>query len=173
MSDVVLRILDPMVGLLLLACGILAWIRRPRSRAGLLLVATSGCWFLGAAFGFAVFLHRGPYVHFLLSYPTGRLRRASTRLAVALGYAACVAEGLVRSPWLTLALAILVIVAAADVYARSSGSARKASGLALVAAIALTSVLVISSCDVLSRLDYRPGCSRRLRSDDRLCQLSR
>ena len=149
MPDVALRILDPIVGLLLLACGILAWIRRPRSRAGLLLVATSGCWFLGAAFGFAVFLHRGPYVHFLLSYPTGRLQRPRARFAVVIGYAVCVAEGLVRSPWLTLGLAIFVIVAAVDVYARSSGSARKASGLALAAAIAFTSALVMSSCDVL------------------------
>jgi hypothetical protein len=48
-----------------------------------------------------------------------------------------------------IGLAIVVIVAAVDVYVRSSGSARKASGLALAAAIAFTSVLVMSSCDVV------------------------
>src|SRR5437773_9174023 len=80
-GDVHLAVADFLVGLVFLACGLVAWTRRPESRTGLLLLATGITWFLGtfaasgrsfyAALG-ALFLtlHRGPLVQMLLSYPS-------------------------------------------------------------------------------------------------------
>jgi len=120
------------VGIVLLACGAATWACRPKSRVGLLLVAASGCWLLGSLWTAAVFLHRGPLVHLHLSYPTGRVRRPLTVVTVLAAYVAAVVEGFIDSPWLTLGLAVLVAVAAVDVFARTSGKARKAGGPAWV-----------------------------------------
>jgi signal transduction histidine kinase len=149
MTDPLLQITDPIVGMVLLACGAVTWARRPKSRVGLLLIVASGCWFLGSVWSAAVFLHRGPLVHLHLSYPTGRVRRPLTVVTVVAAYVVAVVEGLVDSPWLTLGLAVLVAVAAVDVFARTSGKARKAGGPALGAALAFAGVLALSSANLL------------------------
>jgi hypothetical protein len=149
MSNPLLQILDPVVGLVLLACGVVAWVRRPRSRVGAIMVAAAGCWFLGSLWSAAVFLHRGPMVHLHLSYPTGRVRRPLTVLTVLAAYVVAIVEGVVDSPWLTLGLALLVAVAALDVFMRTSGKARKAGGPALGAALAFAGVLALSSANLL------------------------
>jgi signal transduction histidine kinase len=149
MSDPLLQIIDPVVGLVLLACGVVAWVRRPRSRVGVIMVAAAGCWFLGSLWSAAVFLHRGPMVHLHLSYPTGRVRRPLTVLTVLAAYVVAILEGVVDSPWLTLGLALLVAVAALDVFMRTSGKAHKAGGPALGAALAFAGVLALSSANLL------------------------
>ncbi|MGH6691614.1 MAG: sensor histidine kinase, partial [Gammaproteobacteria bacterium] len=95
------------------------------------------------------FLHRGPMVHLHLSYPTGRVRRPLTVVTVVAAYVVAVVEGVVESPWLTLGLALLVAVAALDVFMRTSGKARKAGGPALGAALAFAGVLALSSANLL------------------------
>jgi signal transduction histidine kinase len=149
MPDPLLQIADPIVGMVLLVCGAVTWARRPKSRVGLLLVVASGCWFLGSLWSAAVFLHRGPLVHLHLSYPTGRVRRPLTVVTVVAAYVVAVVEGFIESPWLTLGLAVLVAVAAVDVFARTSGKARKAGRPALGAAIAFAGVLALSSANLL------------------------
>jgi signal transduction histidine kinase len=149
MPDPLLQILDPIVGVVLLTCGAVAWARRPRSRVGVVMVAASGCWFLGSLWSAAVFLHRGPLVHLHLSYPTSRVRRPLTVLTVLAAYVVAVVEGVVDSPWLTVGLAVLVAVAALDVYTKTSGKARKAGGPALGAALAFAGVLALSSANLL------------------------
>ena len=66
---------DLTVGWTLVGCGLVAWERRPALRFGPLMVAAGGAWFLGTYATAALYLHRGPLVHALLSYPTGRLSR--------------------------------------------------------------------------------------------------
>ena len=149
MPDPLLQIADPTVGIVLLACGAVTWARRPKSRVGLLLAAAGGCWFLGSLWSAAVFLHRGPLVHLHLSYPTGRVRRPLTVATVVAAYVVAVAEGFIDSPWLTLGLALLVAIAALDVFVRTSGKARKAGGPALGAALAFAGVLALSSANLL------------------------
>jgi signal transduction histidine kinase len=149
MSDPLLQIVDPAVGVVLVACGAVTWRRRPTSRVGLLMIAAAACWFLGGAWTAAVFLHRGPLVHLHLSYPTGRTRRPLTVVTVLAAYLVAVVEGVVDSPWLTLGLAVLVTVAAIDVFTRTSGKARKAGGPALGAALAFAAALALSSANLL------------------------
>ena len=149
MSDVLLRIADPAVGVVLAGCGSVLWVRRPRSLVGPLMLAAAGCWFLGSIWIVAVFLHRGPLVHLHISYPTGRMRRPLAIVTVICAYAVSIVEAIGANPWVTLAMAVLVAVAAADIYARTSGPARKAGGPALGAALTFASVLALSSANQL------------------------
>src|SRR5215216_3573559 len=70
---------DFAAGILLVSCGVIAWERRPDSRIGALMSLAGFAWFLGTFVESALYLHRGPLVHLLLSYPTGRLRARSAR----------------------------------------------------------------------------------------------
>ena len=122
---------DLAVGWSFIACGLIASSRRPESRAGPLMTATGFTWFLGnfvhSGVGMVdwfaartIYLHRGPLVHLVLAYPTGR---ASTKLLRA-----------------TIVLGGLLVAIAAREYARAVGRSRRArvgatwatSGLGLV-----------------------------------------
>ena len=92
-----------MAGWALLAAGLAAWARRPGSRFGALLVATSFGWFLaewnnqeiGSAAGFALGLTLYAVApplaaHAALAYPGGRLSSRLDRLGVAAAYVGAV-----------------------------------------------------------------------------------
>jgi signal transduction histidine kinase len=149
MSDVLLRIADPAVGVVLAGCGSALWVRRRRSLVGPLMLVAAACWFVGSIWTIAVFLHRGPLVHLHISYPTGRIRRPLAIVTVICAYAVSIVEAIGANPWVTLSMAVLVAVAAADIYARTSGPARKAGGPALAAALTFASVLALSAANQL------------------------
>ena len=152
MSGSGLVVADNVTGAVLLGSGALAWWRRRESRVGLLLGLAGGCWYAGSLLGSLVFLHRGPLVHLHVTYPTGRTHRPVFVAVVVLAYAAALYEGLLGSPWVTGALAVLVGGAALHLYVRTSGPARKAGGPALAAALAFALVLGLSSANVLLEL---------------------
>src|SRR5215213_2986626 len=92
---------DLAVGWTFIGCGLVAWVRRPESRTGLLLTATGFTWFVSnfAHVGVAavawvaahlVYLYRGPLVQLVLTYPSGRPASRLARAAVVVGYAAAV-----------------------------------------------------------------------------------
>ena len=63
---------DLVTGWTLIACGLVAWSRRPDSRSGPLLAATGFSWFFGnfaARRALAIYVYRGPLVHLLVTYP--------------------------------------------------------------------------------------------------------
>src|SRR6266851_2965117 len=89
---------DLLAGWAMIACGLAGWSRRPQSRSGALLAAAGFAWFapnfaatgvtaLGWLSAHALYLHRGPLVHLVLTYPRGRLVRRLDVAAVAVGYA--------------------------------------------------------------------------------------
>ncbi|MFG1625287.1 sensor histidine kinase [Kribbella sp. NPDC049227] len=140
---------DSTVGVILLGCGLIARRSRTGGRVGLIMIAAAGCWFLGTFVAPFLFLHRGPLVHLHISYPTGRLRRPIAWITVMIAYAVSLLEAVVRTPWLTLGLAVLVAAAAVDVFARTSGRARKAGWPALIAALTFAAVLAFSCANLL------------------------
>jgi hypothetical protein len=77
---------DLAVGWALIGCGLVAWERKPALRFGPLMAAAGAAWFLGTFATAALYLHRGPLVHALLSYPTGRLSRPLARAVVVAAY---------------------------------------------------------------------------------------
>jgi signal transduction histidine kinase len=156
---------DLVTGWTLVACGLVAWSRRPESRSGALLAATGFSWFLGnfASSGIdpvdwlgahALYLYRGPLVHLLVTYPSGRISSRLDRAAVAGGYAAAVVTPVWRSEIATIVLAVLLVVVCARSYLRAVGPARRARRLALWAATGLGLVLAGGAA---ARLAVPPG----------------
>lgn len=144
---------DLVTGWTLIACGLVAWSRRPDSRSGALMAATGFSWFLGnfATTGVvpvdwvgahALYVYRGPLIHLLVTYPSGRLSSRLDRAAVAVGYAAAVVTPVSRSEVATFVLAVLLVAVCARSYLRAAGPARRARLLALRAAAGLGLVLV-------------------------------
>ncbi len=152
-----LPLVDALTGLVLLGAGVIAWRGRPRSRVGALLVLAGLCWFIGSVVGLLAFLHRGPLVQLHVTYPTGRTHRRLATLVVALAWVVAVMEGLRPVPWLTLSVSALVAGVAVDIFARSSGNARKAGGPALVSALLFAGVLAASSVNRLTDLRLDTG----------------
>jgi signal transduction histidine kinase len=139
---------DLITGWTLIACGLVAWSRRPDSRSGALMAATGFTWFLGnfATTGVepvdwlgahALYVYRGPLVDLLVSYPSGRLSSRVDRAGVAVGYAAALVTPVWRSEIATIVLAVLLVAVCARSYLRAVGAARRARLLALQAAAAL------------------------------------
>jgi hypothetical protein len=73
--------LDLGVGFLLIGLGLVAWQQRGSSAVGPLMAASGFAWFLGNLASWALYLHRGPLVHLVVSYPSGlgALRRVAGR----------------------------------------------------------------------------------------------
>jgi signal transduction histidine kinase len=143
---------DVITGWTLIACGLVAWSRRPDSRSGALMAATGFSWFLGnfATSGVAImdwlgahtlYLYRGPLIHLLVTYPSGRLSSRLDLVAVAVGYAAAVVTPIWRSEIATIVLAVLLVAVCARSYLRAVGPPRRARLVVLSAAAGLGFVL--------------------------------
>ncbi len=83
-SDVRHWLSDLVVGLTLLGAGVATLARR--RVPGLILIATALGWFLGNFSSSLAYLHRGPLVHLVVTYPDGRPRRKTDAVAVVVGY---------------------------------------------------------------------------------------
>ncbi len=94
-------LLFPAVALVYVAVGLGAWLRRPSSRLGFLLVVGGGCVLLGglanvgsvalaAVATVTATLILAVITQLLLSFPTGRLRDRGSRIVVAAGWFVCI-----------------------------------------------------------------------------------
>ncbi len=143
---------DLLTGWTLIACGLAGWWRRPQSRSGALLAATGFAWFapnfaatgvtaLGWLSAYALYLHRGPLVHLVLTYPRGRLVRRLDVTAVAVGYAAAAITPVWGSQTVTIVLAALLVAVAVRGYVCAAGRERRMRLAALQATTLLAAVL--------------------------------
>jgi signal transduction histidine kinase len=91
-------VLLPVLGGSFIGTGLFAWLRRPDSRVGLLMMLVGFAWFLKAlkasdssllyTLGFPLgSLYAAAFIHLLLSFPSGRLGSRVQRTVVAGGYA--------------------------------------------------------------------------------------
>ena len=143
---------DLAVGWTFIGCGLVAWARRPGSRTGPLMAATGFTWFVGnfASVGVAavawvaahtVYLHRGPLVQLVLTYPSGRPSSRPVRGAIAVGYTVAVITPIWRSAGATILLAGLLVAVCARDYVAAVGPVRRARLIALQAAAGLSLVV--------------------------------
>ena len=143
---------DLAVGWTFIGCGLVAWARRPASRTGPLMAATGFTWFVGnfASVGVAavawvaghmVYLHRGPLVQLVLTYPSGRPSSRLVRGAVVVGYAVAVITPIWQSAGATILLAGLLVAICARDYVAAVGPFRRARLIVLQAAAGLSLVL--------------------------------
>ena len=130
---------DFVVGLVFVAGG--ALVLRRSAATGALLAATGFAWFLGGLVSWLVFLHRGPLVHLLLSFPRGRLESRFERTVVAGAYAEALVYPLGRSSVATLVLLAALLVASLVRHARAGGAERRARAAALLATGGVVAVL--------------------------------
>jgi signal transduction histidine kinase len=158
---------DLAVGWTFIGCGLIAAWKRPESRSGWLMVATGFTWFLGNfsevgvpaiawVAAHAVYLHRGPLVHLLLSYPSGRTTSRVIRGAITVGYAVAVITPLWRNEATTILLAGVLAIASTYNYVRSVGWLRRARRIALAATVGLSLVLAATAG---ARLLLPPGAA--------------
>src|SRR3954447_9782520 len=112
---------DLVAGWSLIACGLIAWSRRPESRTGAVMSATGATWFAGNFFSQALYLHRGPLVQLVLGYPSARTRGRVERAAVAAGYGAALVTAVWRSESATIALSVLLLGVAVYGWVRATG----------------------------------------------------
>jgi len=152
-----LAVVDLAVGLLLLGFGATAHLRRPGSRTGVWLALAGLAWFAGTLGWPFVYLHRGLLVLVILSYPSGRLHKGSLVAGVV---AAAMLDSLVvplaSDDRLTVAMAILIVVAALHSFSRSAGSARRAAAPALLAACGFANGLALGAGLRLSGSETQP-----------------
>ena len=116
---------DIAVGWTLIACGLVAWSRRPESRSGILLAATGFAWFAANFSEQALYLHRGPLVHLVLAYPDGRLRGRLDLGVVAVAYAIAVLPAVWSSEAAALVLSAALLAVAGARYLRTVGTERR------------------------------------------------
>jgi signal transduction histidine kinase len=152
---------DLLTGWCMIGCGLAGWARRPQSRSGAVLAAAGFAWFvpdfaaagvgtLGWLTAHALYLHRGPLVQLVLTYPRGRARGRLEGGAVVAGYVAAVAASVWESPAGTVALAACLVAVAVRGYVRAAGRERRMrrsalQATALFAAGAVAVVLVRSA----------------------------
>jgi signal transduction histidine kinase len=143
---------DLLTGWTMIGCGLAGWWRRPQSRSGALLAAAGFAWFapnfaatgvtaLGWLSAYALYLHRGPLVHLLLTYPQGRLVRRLDVAAVAVGYAVATVTPVWADPTATVVLAVLLVAVAVRGYVCAAGRERRMRLAALQVTALLAAVL--------------------------------
>lgn len=127
--------LDASVGVVVLALGLVCCRRPTDRRTGTLITAVGATWLLGDVATAATFLHRGPLVHVLLGYPTGRLRSRPVQALVVASYVVAAVPALARVDALAVLLAAGVLAAAVRNLAVTSGPERRARAAALGATV--------------------------------------
>src|SRR3984957_18084183 len=133
----VMRAVDVVTGLVLLAAGLMS-VRRP---PGWLLLAAGLAWFGGDVVSWAVYLHRGPLVQLVVVYPFLRPRGARAWGLTMAGYLCATLPVLTASSPAAFALAAALVLSAGYGFAVATGPRRRAQASALVAATALAVAL--------------------------------
>jgi signal transduction histidine kinase len=157
-ADVGAWLPDVAVGWAFLGGALVLCLHGRAGRMALLLGLTGAAWFAGTLVPALVFLHRGPLVHLLFGYPTGRLSGVG-RFAVPLAYLVSLPPGVWGSEPATIALTGALLVAV-EVHRRAAvGPIRRARRQAAVAVALVVAVVVGSAC---ARLLFPQGDADRL-----------
>jgi signal transduction histidine kinase len=136
---------DVATGVTLLAAGAVTWTRARDSRTGPLLALTGAAWLAGNLTSALVYAHRGPLVHTLLTYPSGRTRSAPIVAVIAFAYLDGLVPAVARSPWVTIALLATVMGGAAWRWAAAHGPERRARTVPLACSVAVAAPLLLAA----------------------------
>ena len=136
---------DVLAGVALLAGGAAAWASRPESRAGPLSALAGVAWFAGDLTDVLLYAHRGPLVHLLLSYPSGRVDSRAAAVVIGAGYIDGLIPELARLEWPTIALMAAVVTVAAWRHRTVGGVERRARAAALAGAVVIGGALALAA----------------------------
>ena len=149
-------IADLGAGLVLAGTGLFARSRRPQSRVGLLFILAGFAWFLGtlagsdtpplAILGAALLtIHRGPIVHAIVAYPSGRPSGRTASIVVIGAYAYAAVVPLARNDTATITLAVVLVSTTLWLHLRSRGPQRLARATAFASAGIMAASLLVGS----------------------------
>ena len=144
---------DGIVGLALIAAGLVTWERRAESGVGPIMTAAGFAWFLGTFGGWALYLHRGPLAHLVLSYPSGHARSRLERAAIIAAYAYAAIYPIAANDYATIGFSAGLVAVAGYRYAIAGGPERRARESALAAALAFALVLAFGAAAQLANAD--------------------
>ena len=136
---------DLLAGLALLVGGAAAWAGRPESRSGPLSVLAGVAWFAGDLSDVLLYAHRGPLVHLLLTYPSGRVDSRAAAVVIGAAYVDGLLPELARSEWPTIALMAAVVTVAAWRHRTAGGVERRARAAALAGAVLVGGALALAA----------------------------
>jgi signal transduction histidine kinase len=136
---------DGATGFALLFLGLVAWSRRPGSRAGAIMSAAGFAWFLGTLWPPAVVLHRAPLAQLLISYPSGKLSSRLQRVGTGLAYGYAAVDVVAGNDYATIIFALGVVALSAHRYLAVRGPERRARRAPLTAAVTFGLVLVVGA----------------------------
>ena len=145
---------DLVAGATILFAGLVAWRFSPDSLLGPLLAAAGVSWFVGtvatahvgfiAAIGaLAVTLHRGPLVHAVLCYPSGRLAGRLVGVVVVIAYLCAVVTPLGESRAATATLVVLLAATSVRGYATGGMAERRVRRTNLTGSALLSFALLL------------------------------
>jgi signal transduction histidine kinase len=150
-DDAATWIPDLVTGWTLLAAGFVARARRPQTRFGLLLAATSMTWFAGTVWSALATLHRGPLAQALFSFPSGRLTSVLDRVSVGLVYVTW-PLGTVEAA--TIVFAVLLLAVTVATHRAAVGAERRGGTVAVRAAAAIS---IVIGAGAAARLAFPEG----------------
>jgi signal transduction histidine kinase len=134
---------DLAVGLTLIGSGAAV---AARSRgAGVLLAAAGFAWFAGTLVPVAVYWHRGPLIHLLVTYPGARSASRTGWVVVLAGYASALAAPLWRRDGPGVALALTGLGLAVVSHRRAAGRRRHDRRIALQVVAAFSGAVVVGA----------------------------
>ena len=136
---------DLAAGLALLGGGAVVWTHRPRAGAGPLMLLTGAAWFAGDLSSALLYAYRGPLVHLLLTYPSGRTSSRVAMLVITAAYATGLVPAVARSERATLALMGAVLGVAVARHRAVGGAERRARSAALAGAALLSGTLALAA----------------------------
>jgi signal transduction histidine kinase len=141
---------DLVVAWTLVGCGVVAAERRGGERVAGLMAATGLTWLAGSVVPEALYLHRGPLVHLLLAYPTGRLSGRPAQAVVAFAYLDGAIEPLGQDAVITLLLFAAMLAVAVTGYLGDAGPRRRARALSTAGTVAVGAVLGLGGVSELA-----------------------
>jgi signal transduction histidine kinase len=144
---------DLVAGLALLVGGAAAWAKRPGSRSGPLSVLAGVAWFTGDLTDVLLYAHRGPLVHLLLTYPSGRVGSRAAAVVIGAAYVDGLVPELARSEWPTIALMAAVVTVAAWRQRTVGGVERRARAAALAGTVMIGGTLALAAAARLAGAD--------------------
>jgi signal transduction histidine kinase len=142
---------DLLTGWTLLFAATVARARRPESRFGFLLAATSVTWFAGTLWPALATLHRAPLAQAVFSFPSGRLVSAVARAATGLVYVGWPFGGREAA---TVAFAVLLVAVPLAAHRMAVGVERRSRAPSVWAALAISIVLTAGA---VARLAFQEG----------------
>jgi hypothetical protein len=153
----VLTVTDMLVGVVWIGVAVSLWPRERTRRAAAISAGFAATWLAGSIEPALVVLHRGPLMHLVLAYPTGRLDSGIARLVVSAAYVQGALGAELDGPGWTLGFATVLVAAASIGALAATGAVRRSrlvpvavsAGAGTVLAIGAASRLAGGDADVL------------------------